>query len=78
MTPHLDSKNLPNTRNVCGITHVCKDNQTIVEGGTVLRRVYPAQAYTILVMLVELVTGPSYTRLCISRVLGSAALQARR
>ena len=42
-----------------------------------MRRVYLAQAYTTIVILVELVTRVSYTLFCISRVLGSAALQVQ-
>ena len=46
----------------------------MVEWGEELRRVYPVQAYTTLVMLVELLTRAPYTLLCISRVSGSAVL----
>ena len=48
----------------------------MVEWREELRRVYPVQAYTTLVMHVESLTRAPYTLLCISRVLASAALQA--
>ena len=43
-------------------------------GRTALRGVYLAQAYTTLVMLVELVTKAPYTLLCISSVLAGIRL----